>query len=93
MIREHLQAIAVLMNISPTCFPCSIYGCYRSMMTVVQEENCPQGQRRASSLGVRNLRGLPQEKVSACRDGEWMEQRVGYQRVQQIPAEVWVGCV
>lgn len=59
-------------------------------MTVVQEEVCPQGQRRASSLGVGNLRGLPQEEVSACRDEEWMEQRVGYQRVQQTPAEVWV---
>ena len=43
------------------------------MMTVVQEEECPQGQRRASSLGVGNLRGLPQGEVSACRDEEWME--------------------
>lgn len=74
---KHLQDIAVLMNISRTYPPCSIYDCYRSMMTVVQEEKCPQRQRRASSLGVGNLRGLPQEKVSACRDEEWMEQRAG----------------
>lgn len=93
VVMKPLQDIAVLMNISGTCFPCSIYDCYRSMTTVVQEENCPQGQRRASSLGVGNLRGLPQEKVSARRDEEWMEQRAGYQRAQQIPAEVWGGCV